>query len=515
MIPQRLIRISLFLCVISTISLLSTPLFADTDTEISDREKLIEHRLFLMSQGAKYETPLRFEDDVVSQEQVHREAAPGFYSYDSGTGFFASMRRFLGITDNRENVYSDWDELDVPEEHRNQARNFYTEDYDKLPIDEKFRRWKEKRDFTTQRPANFDHSSHMPPGEVRPARSSEDSHSRDSEMKARKRPGQDSTQWDQISKAASVKPSDRSVSARQKDQENQPTYSNEPSLEPQFQKALKSDFVPEPVSSGGQFSMGTEAYYYSYEEPNFMEQDGYMYGINAAYTYRSSGNAHVRSMEDALRDSRKLNMYRLEGMVAYGSLNYDSNGTGWDDGIDNYMTDLRALAGYDFHVGQRKILTPYFGLGFRYLFDDGGGRQTSTGHFGYDRESQYGYVPIGVEYLAHFETGWSLGVNVEYDWIVKGKQSSHLEDVDPLLGTLENDQDDGYGVRGSVRLTRRGRRANVFFEPFIRYWDVEDSTIEPLTYNGQLIFVGEDTVMAGLEPANKTIEYGFKIGAEF
>ena len=100
---------------------------------------------------------------------------------------------------------------------------------------------------------------------------------------------------------------------------------------------------------------------------------------------------------------------------------------------------------------------------------------------------------------------WSWGVTVEYDVFIDGNQTSHLEDGNVGYDTSTNDQNDGYGLRGSVRVMKQTDAIDFFVEPFVRYWDIEDSEVSLTTVNGAV-------VGAGLEPTNNTTEYGLKIG---
>ncbi|PIV41068.1 MAG: hypothetical protein COS27_10960 [Nitrospirae bacterium CG02_land_8_20_14_3_00_41_53] len=70
-------------------------------------------------------------------------------------------------------------------------------------------------------------------------------------------------------------------------------------------------------------------------------------------------------------------MLKAEGRLSYGWVDYSNSGT--MDDIDDYIWELRGLGGYDFSVLKASILTPYIGIGYRYLNDDMSGRVSSTG----------------------------------------------------------------------------------------------------------------------------------------
>ena len=254
--------------------------------------------------------------------------------------------------------------------------------------------------------------------------------------------------------------------------------------------------------------IGTEVSHYRYAEPEFMRLKGYLWGIFGAITYRTSENKHIKTFRDIFSDENSINMFRLDAKFSGGDLDYESEGTGKNDGERNYMFEVRGSAGYDIPVGASSRITPFAGFGYRYLKDDSGGTITTTGAYGYDRESFYYYLPLGIETQTKFNNRWLLEMTFEYDLFLFGTQKSHLEDVVPGYNTLVNDQDEGYGARGSFKLIRRNEDFSMYIEPFIRYWNIEDSDIDVLTYFGE-------PYKLGLEPANNTTEYGIKLGLRF
>jgi len=233
--------------------------------------------------------------------------------------------------------------------------------------------------------------------------------------------------------------------------------------------------------------LGTEISYIKYKEPSVMEEKGMMYGIVGSYTYHN-----------------KL-MLKADGRFSYGQVDYKNSGT--LDNIDDYTLEFRGLGGYDFSVFTASTLTPYIGIGYRYLNDDLKGT-TSTGALGYERESNYLYSPIGIEIITPLENDWSVGATLEYDYFWKGIQKSHLSDAIAGLNDIENDQDDGYGLRGSIKFQKKGEKLDFLIEPFIRYWNIKKSKETVITYSGTIIGYG-------YEPKNNSTEFGIKFAAKF
>ena len=173
------------------------------------------------------------------------------------------------------------------------------------------------------------------------------------------------------------------------------------------------------------------------------------------------------------------------------------------------MVELRGLLGPDYYYTRNNgIFSPYAGLGYRYLNDDTSGLISSTGKYGYERESNYYYIPIGADFTIAIKNNWAIGANLEYDLFVIGHQISHLSDVDPSLNDLDNKQNNGYGLRGSVKLIKQTESIDFVFEPFFRYWNIGKSDDANLT--------DEDVIVGyGYEPKNNSTEYGLKLAAKF
>jgi len=230
------------------------------------------------------------------------------------------------------------------------------------------------------------------------------------------------------------------------------------------------------------WEIGPEIYYFKYEEPELkVEFEGMFYGLAGAYTYRDWVPASQNESAPVAKWMR-----RFEGRFAYGQVDYDGallDGTpvSFTD-IEDYAWEFRLLLGPDFPK-QTRMETFYAGIGYRYLYDD----------FQYARESNYLYVPIGLKTIGNLKNRWSFEANAEFDIFLWGQQNSHLSDVG--LVDIENEQDSGYGLRGSVKFQKHGEKTDFIIEPFIRYWNIDKS----------------DMVLTVYEPENETWEYGVQL----
>jgi len=262
--------------------------------------------------------------------------------------------------------------------------------------------------------------------------------------------------------------------------------------------------------SNSYFTVGMEAFQYTYREPGLMRMKNPMYGLYGVLTHRF--REHI-AWGDWKRNFMIFNFFKVDGRIAYGELDYESDNTGNDDGIPNYSAELRGVIGCDFPVMPSVRITPFFGVGFRYLLDDGGGRLTTTNNWSYDRESHYWYIPAGVESLIKFNDRWSLEWAAEYDHLVYGLQRSHVGDGTPYNylfsghPDVENKQNAGTGLRGSLKAMYQHPRLDIVIEPFIRYWAIEQSESKTISHN--LV------TRTWYEPKNNTTEYGLKFGLRY
>ncbi len=252
----------------------------------------------------------------------------------------------------------------------------------------------------------------------------------------------------------------------------------------------------------------TELSYIRYTEPGLMRQKGVYWGVRTVYTYRLRENKIIKSFGETFSDDSNINMLRFDGRIVWGEVDYKSTNTGEVKGENDYMFELRGIAGYDLPQSKTFLITPYGGLGYRYLNNDSGGMRSTTGHYGYEREANYLYMPLGFETMKHFKNKWSLGIMAEYDLFLGGIQKSHLQDVDRGLKQLENEQEDGFGLKGALKILKKDEHCDIFFETFVNYWNIDDSRASSVTYSGFVIG-------AGIEPENTSKEYGIRLGARF
>lgn len=245
------------------------------------------------------------------------------------------------------------------------------------------------------------------------------------------------------------------------------------------------------------YEIGAEVYSYKYEEPGLMEEEGLFYGFRLAFT----DHTWVSDSPQSLPADGGL-MFRAEGRLAFGQVDYDGGIVDLNtnnvipysiDDIDDWVFEGRLVLGNDW-LRQSALHTVYAGIGYRYLNDD-----SSFDLSGYQRESNYLYVPVGYLFDGGHSTGWSLGFGAEFDVFLMGNQRSHLSDVSSIYPDVDNRQESGYGYRACVKIQHKSKKGILIVEPFFRYWDIDDSELSYETFG---------TVY---EPANETTEIGISI----
>jgi len=254
-----------------------------------------------------------------------------------------------------------------------------------------------------------------------------------------------------------------------------------------FAPAIHAQSLALSTETGKEIALSVASY--QYKEPGLMSLKGAMFGLEMHGTRALPNERFVRG----------------EVRYAFGLVDYDSNGTGSASDNQNLYLEARVLAGADYAV-RDAVFAPYIGLGYRYLYHDGRG-MTNTGFFGYRRESNYFYVPIGFHHRSRINDQANLSIMAEYDVFLTGTQTSKLSDVDPRNSDFTNSQTSGYGLKFSVIYTQNKWAIG----PYAHYWNIAESDVAPAI----VMRNGIPTRSGFIEPANNTVEIGLKASQKF
>jgi hypothetical protein len=245
-----------------------------------------------------------------------------------------------------------------------------------------------------------------------------------------------------------------------------------------------AELSPLQTQTGNNISLSLSSY--QYQEPGLVSLKGSKIGLDMLA---------IQVLQNGL-------FIRGDLRYAFGTVDYNSNGTGSASGEPDWYIETRTLVGKDWWV-QGMVLSPFTGLGYRFLFNDGRG-VTSTGASGYRRESNYFYLPLGVSDRFRLTEQSNLETQLEYDYLLSGRQITRLTDTGLGFSNVTNNQHTGYGLKLSVMYQKN----NWAIGNYLHYWNIgrSDSTI--LYRNGTLYGTA-------WEPKNNTVELGIKILQRF
>ena len=240
---------------------------------------------------------------------------------------------------------------------------------------------------------------------------------------------------------------------------------------------------PNPLSTRPGWELGVQGSHYDYEVPDFSKISG-----------NRGGLAATRAFADG---SGLFSKIELRG--SYGRLKYESSGV--ETNVPDLILEARALAGLDW-IGGSVSLSPYVGLGYRYLYDDLKGYHNSNPS-GYRRYSNYLYAPVGFTARLYLGGGWVIAPTAEADVFLYSTQVNQLSDIDVGLSDVTNRQSKGRGYRGALML----EKDHWAFGAWTNYWHVKASDTQTGFANGGVFF--------STEPESTTRETGLELRYRF
>ena len=229
--------------------------------------------------------------------------------------------------------------------------------------------------------------------------------------------------------------------------------------------------------------IGVSVSSYKYTEPGVMSIKATKIGFDYSGTYAIGGEWPNRSAGWFVRGDARF---------ATGKGDYTSPATGSINNRPDWYYEFRGMIGKDFELGDY-TLSPYAGLGYRYLFNDLRGTST-TGAVGYRRESNYLTLPIGLTHKMNLDNQKQLLTTLEYSYLISGRQQSKLSDT-AIAGQTDVNlkQRTGYGLRLGTMV----RFDTWSVGPSLAWWRINESdrSSAPLLIS---------------EPRNNTYEFGVK-----
>jgi hypothetical protein len=239
----------------------------------------------------------------------------------------------------------------------------------------------------------------------------------------------------------------------------------------------------DPLLTRPGLEVGAQAAHYHYEEPGVAKLIGLRAGGVGAFTFMQ-GDA----------------FFKADGRISLGSLNYQGSGT--RSGVPDFILEGRFVAGADLKAEGDVVFSPYAGLGYRYLYNDLRGYTRSGGalYAGYRRYSTYLYAPLGLTLRTGLRDGWVLAPTIEYDFFIRGSQTTMLADTGLGDPNFISEQKRGSGYRFALM----AEKDHVAIGPWMHYWNIKES---------EHVALGPGRF--GWEPENWTREFGVEVRYRF
>ncbi len=238
-----------------------------------------------------------------------------------------------------------------------------------------------------------------------------------------------------------------------------------------------------PTKTGNEIGIGLSSY--KYTEPGIASFKANKIGFDYSGTY---------ALDAEWPNRNKGWFVRGDLHFATGKGDYSSPISGSLNNRPDWYYEAKGLIGKDFHF-DGYTLSPYAGLGYRYLYNDARGA-TSLFVSGYRRQSNYFTLPVGLTHKMALANQSQLVSTVEFSYLLRGRQESRLSDVNPVLQDVTNRQRSGYGLRLGTMV----QFSTWSVGPSVMVWRIKDS----------------DRTAAGLfEPRNSTTEVGIKAAYSF
>ncbi|MDR3256296.1 MAG: hypothetical protein LBT18_01345 [Endomicrobium sp.] len=254
-----------------------------------------------------------------------------------------------------------------------------------------------------------------------------------------------------------------------------------------------SDFNALTLYKRSKFLIGFEVINYLYKEPGLMKLTGTKQGLFIEWVERKDNWFSA------------LQFRFMTGEVDYDGALMDGTKYKYNGHPDHYF-ECKGLAGFVIPALNDCLeYRPYCGLGYRCLINKRGDDPR-----GYDRESQYLYLPMGVNVKYKCKKELTFDICGEFGLLLFGIQKSDFKEI--IGEIIENKQNKGYGLRLSCKISKVVKKTTFFIGPFIRYWNIDKSDEVPIKI---LLVNGELVDGKSYEPKNYTLESGVQLGVSF
>lgn len=200
-------------------------------------------------------------------------------------------------------------------------------------------------------------------------------------------------------------------------------------------------------------------YYSTYDnqKSDFSQDKGSIHGITARL---KSYNSFAFSMFE----------------LSYGNGSVEYNGDGLVKGIPAYTVDGLALIGQSRRLGDKYVMSPYVGVGYRKFKRDANGFSSNVSSNTYYQDFTYVYTPLGVELKEEPSlNGWTFGGRIEYGRIFHGLHNVRDNTSGTAAPYITNVSGGRFYVSMDLSRQLLESGAAVVIEPYYVHWNLEQT----------------------------------------
>jgi len=158
--------------------------------------------------------------------------------------------------------------------------------------------------------------------------------------------------------------------------------------------------------------------------------------------------------------------------------------------------------GYTIPVGDKSLLIPYIGYGYRYWRR--GETEIIAGAWFTKEVYTWSYVPVGLKFDYAIDDKWNIGGNIAVHFMFGGKMTAYRSEQYPPSSDLEFDLGNELGYYFEIPVSYR----------FDKNWSIVG------TFWYEYSEIGKSNIIsisprAYWEPASETHQYGFNLGLSY
>ena len=275
-------------------------------------------------------------------------------------------------------------------------------------------------------------------------------------------------------------------------------------------------------------------YSFLYTTSDSIKKNASLIGLYGSATYKGT----LHTWDDTWSKEELPNYAKIEFEGSEGKSNYSSYVTGKIKGDNSWNIDGRLLFGYAHVWNNITDFTPFLGIGYQRFSDKDGGWVDFVvdSYEKYTNITSMFYIPIGVETHTTLNDQWDINFKLEGDVVCYGTTVYSLNDIpgdfpgidlqtglpiESALRKATSDLNGGFGFRTSLKLIKKYKNFDLYFEPFFKFLYLnksQEAQMLSVATNGKT-YISDNWDGTPNKPLwdakNTTIDAGARAGVEF